>query len=655
MKKKILSMFVALITTISLLSASVYAANGPMGEISYGDETYYFAYINFLETDENGQVIRDDDFNAVGKTVFSNNTVQNELAGAVYNRNTNTLTITNLSADNMILETNVMGDDFTLNVVGNCSIGQIKVWGDGYGGTLNIVGDGTLTVNANKIYDNAIVLNAESSNSALKFGAGVKVNLYAKEDVAVVCQVPLDSADKVYDFANGQNPDIRKDLNKYQTTKWIQGFEIVNPADEGAYLPTVDKVEYSKDPTGLYGSNFSNYYSDGQLIAEGYRIVKLVYIEKYNAYFQDKNFGDEFGELFIEEKDFAASDFKMVVDENEKQEQYENVYDHISSYQVYVDSSGKEYALGYDYENGERIEYALDFEPIEGLEDTYALTKNTSVNVSDLEPAFTETISEGLYDYTLTGTSFTYDGSNVSESKPIKLVDIGNVWIWLTPTDVMAFTTEINPNEPGLTDQMEILEETWISGTTVIKKSAPAKGIAGKTYSYSITLKAKNGYVFDDDFTFIYGGSTPANYKYSISDDKKTMTLSGFIKDVTVASSNDVTAASSNDKTTAPVVKAKQPMKVTVKQKSVKLSKLKKKKQLVKKAVIAKKAQGTVTYTKVKKGSSARLSINKKTGAITVKKGTKKGTYKIKVKVTAKGNEKYLAGSKTVTVKIKVK
>ena len=337
----------------------------------------------------------------------------------------------------------------------------------------------------------------------------------------------------------------------------------------------------------------------------------------------------------------------MVVDGNGKKEQYENVYGSISSYQVYVNSSGKEYALGYDYENGEKIEYALDFEPIEGLEDTYALTKNTSVNVSDLEPAFNETISEGLYDYTLTGTSFTYDGSNVSEGKPIKLVDIGNVWIWLTSTDVMAFTTEINPNEPGLTDQMEILEETWISGTSVIKKSASAKGIDGKTYSYSITLKAKNGYVFDDDFTFIYGGSTPSNYKYSISADKKTMTLSGFIKDVTVGSSND--------KPPVPVVKGKQPMKVTAKQKTVKFSKLKKKKQLVKKAVIVKNAQGTVTYTKVKKGSSARLFINKKTGAITVKKGTKKGTYKIKIKVTAKGNAEYLAGSKTVIVKIKVK
>ena len=48
-------------------------------------------------------------------------------------------------------------------------------------------------------------------------------------------------------------------------------------------------------------------------------------------------------------------------------------------------------------------------------------------------------------------------------------------------------------------------------------------------------------------------------------------------------------------------------------------------------------------------------TFNKKNGKFTVKKGTKKGTYKIKVKVTAKGNKTYKAASKTVTVKIVVK
>lgn len=647
MKKKLLSMFIAFVTAISMLSTSVYAANGPMGEITIGAGSYFLAYIDFLGTDETGQILRDENGDVIGKTVFANDTVQNELAGAVYDRASNTLTITNLSATNMIMETNVMGDDFTLNVVGNCSIGQIKVWGDGYGGTLNIVGDGTLTVNQNKVFDNAIILNAEYSASALKFGAGAKVNLFAKEDVAVVRQVRLDSADKAYAFANGQNPNIKKDLYKNETTKWIQGFEIVNLEDEGAWLSTVEKVEYSKEPTGIYGSNFSQYYNgDDELIAEGYRIIKLVYSDKYNAYFMDKTFGDGFGEIFIEKKDFAASDFKMVTDENGDQVQYENVYNNISSYQVYVDGSGKEYALGYDYNSGERVDYILDYEPIEGLENTYAFTKNTSINVSDLEPAYDTTLEDGLYTYTLTGTAFAYDGSNVSAGKVINLVDIGNVWTQLSPDSAVPFTAEINPNEPGLTDQMELIDEIWTqtddanSVISLSKGKNNPKPMVGKTYSYSAVVKAKAGYVFGDSFQFIYGGSryTP---KVTLSADKKTATISGFVKDVTVKSAGNVE-------------KAKQPMTVKAKTVKVKYKKLKKKKLTVK-ALTVKKAQGAVTYAKVKKGSSAKLTINKKTGKITVKKGTKKGTYKIKIKVTAKGNAKYLAGSKTITVKIKVK
>ena len=51
---------------------------------------------------------------------------------------------------------------------------------------------------------------------------------------------------------------------------------------------------------------------------------------------------------------------------------------------------------------------------------------------------------------------------------------------------------------------------------------------------------------------------------------------------------------------------------------------------------------------------SVWIKVNAKTGAITVPKGTKKGTYKVKVKVTAKGNKNYKAGSRTVTVKLTV-
>ena len=53
--------------------------------------------------------------------------------------------------------------------------------------------------------------------------------------------------------------------------------------------------------------------------------------------------------------------------------------------------------------------------------------------------------------------------------------------------------------------------------------------------------------------------------------------------------------------------------------------------------------------------ASGKFAVNTKNGKITVPKGTKKGTYKIKVKVTAAGNDSYNKLTKTVTATIKVK
>jgi hypothetical protein len=108
-------------------------------------------------------------------------------------------------------------------------------------------------------------------------------------------------------------------------------------------------------------------------------------------------------------------------------------------------------------------------------------------------------------------------------------------------------------------------------------------------------------------------------------------------------------------KATYEIKKATQSPKVVAKKKTVKAKKLKKKKQSVKKAISVKNGIGLIGYKKVKKGSSKKLSINKKNGTITVKKGTKKGTYKIKVKVSVAGDKNYQPFSKVVTVKIKVK
>ena len=100
-------------------------------------------------------------------------------------------------------------------------------------------------------------------------------------------------------------------------------------------------------------------------------------------------------------------------------------------------------------------------------------------------------------------------------------------------------------------------------------------------------------------------------------------------------------------------------MSVKGKTAKVKYSKLRKKKQTLtvgKVIAFTNRGQGTLTYIKV--SGSKKVSINKTTGKVTIKKKglKKKKTYSIRVKVMASGNENYNASTwKYVTFKIKVK
>ena len=105
------------------------------------------------------------------------------------------------------------------------------------------------------------------------------------------------------------------------------------------------------------------------------------------------------------------------------------------------------------------------------------------------------------------------------------------------------------------------------------------------------------------------------------------------------------------------IAKASNTMKIKAKTATVKRSAVKEKAQtLAVSKVIAftNKGQGAKTY--VKKSGNNKITINKITGKVTVKKGLKKGTYKVKVKVKAKGNTNYKASAvKTVTFTIRIK
>ncbi len=106
----------------------------------------------------------------------------------------------------------------------------------------------------------------------------------------------------------------------------------------------------------------------------------------------------------------------------------------------------------------------------------------------------------------------------------------------------------------------------------------------------------------------------------------------------------------------AQLAKLAQPMQVSVSAKTVKAKKLKKKARTIAPLKVT-NAKGTVSYKVVGGKAKAKkaLKVNAKTGKITVKKKTKKGTYTIMVQISATGTTQYKAGSKTVAVKVKVK
>ena len=105
-----------------------------------------------------------------------------------------------------------------------------------------------------------------------------------------------------------------------------------------------------------------------------------------------------------------------------------------------------------------------------------------------------------------------------------------------------------------------------------------------------------------------------------------------------------------------PFTILKAPGTMTAKGKTVKLkaAEVAKKKQKIKaaKAITVSGAKGKVTYKKVKGNKKIKVSSG---GKITVKKGLKKGTYKVRICVTDAGSASVAAKEQVVTVRIKVK
>ena len=66
-----------------------------------------------------------------------------------------------------------------LHLVGDNHIAELVVWGFGWGGNLEITGDGSLTINENKTSQTAAIrFMAEGTQGLLKVGSNASVTAY---------------------------------------------------------------------------------------------------------------------------------------------------------------------------------------------------------------------------------------------------------------------------------------------------------------------------------------------------------------------------------------------------------------------------------------------------------------------------------------------
>jgi hypothetical protein len=156
----------AVSAAVSFAAPQVKAANGPCDT---GDWAY--AYINVRNGEES--------------TLLFSSKGTNSIDGMSYDRETNTLTLNNYKNKTAGIATNMMGDDFKINLIGDNEIGGICSYGDAWGGSINISGNGSLVINADKSDDYGIAFFAEGTNSVLSVADTCNVTIYSGSKAVV--------------------------------------------------------------------------------------------------------------------------------------------------------------------------------------------------------------------------------------------------------------------------------------------------------------------------------------------------------------------------------------------------------------------------------------------------------------------------------------
>ena len=244
--------------------------------------------------------------------------------------------------------------------------------------------------------------------------------------------------------------------------------------------------------------------------------------------------------------------------------------------------------------------------------------------------------------------------SAITAAKKLKAADY-------TAASYKTYTAAITAAETVLNG--EDFSDAEITAATKALTDAKAKLVKLKTQSITVSVKNTKNVVSrkygDKAFSLGAKAKTALTYKSSNtkiatvdSKGKVTIKAAGTVKITINAKATSTYKAATAKVLTVKIAKKAPTIKTKIGTKNLSYNALKKKAQVFTLGTSV-NSKGTLTYKKLS-GSSA-VSVNSKTGKLTVKKGLKKGTYRVKVQIKSAAKGNYTAGSRTVTVTVRVK
>lgn len=266
LKRKLLAGLLTLCMAVGM-AVPAFAANGP----SSGDMSA--AWVQLYDSS-----VEEPD----GYVLYSNGGEADTVEGAVYDKATNTITLTNYNHPEMTLATNEMGDDLKLHLVGDNHIAELVVWGFGWGGNLEITGDGSLTINENKTSQIAAIrFMAEGTQGLLKVGSNASVTAYKSAGENTYSAAFLSTTSSTLPFQGNLEAALTMTPDSGVEGEYAVGATVIY---EESYANRTWQLATKDNDGKLYGIYFfeANEYSEGQ--TDVFELVKVDGLASGNEY-----------------------------------------------------------------------------------------------------------------------------------------------------------------------------------------------------------------------------------------------------------------------------------------------------------------------------------------------------------------------------------